>query len=494
MVKMKPEPRLYQKTIYASILEYGNTLVVLPTGLGKTLIGFMLIENKIKQGNCLFLAPTKPLIKQHFQSFLETKTTNPTNISIITGETPKTKRQPLYEKKVIFSTPQTVRNDLLSGVFKNPEQYSLCIFDEAHKTIGNYAYTLIAEKMKENALIVGFTASPGGRRERINEILTNLFIQNVQIRTQQDSDVREYVKNINISWVETQLTPDLKIIKNELDRLISQYTQKLIKMGIVAPIKSKRLFIQLRQKILNMDSKIKYAAIVVYSFLFNLLHMQELTETQGVSILKKYLEKLETKTTKSAKILLQKPELIKIKQILVNTQEEHPKISLLINLIEQLKGKKIIVFAHYRDQVSLIENTIKKMGIEARAFLGKKNTYTKKQQEETINQFREHKFNILITTSVGEEGLDIPNVDNVIFYEPIPSEIRAIQRRGRTGRFKQGQVYILITKGTRDEFFQWASINREKRMKYIMGEMQKKPHSKPIKTNENIQYKLNRFF
>lgn len=504
---MKIEPRAYQKSIFAAILQQGNMLVVLPTGLGKTLIGFMLVENRLKEGKCLFLAPTRPLVKQHYNSFLELSETNPDSVVMITGEIPKTKRSVLYEKQVIFSTPQTIKNDLVSGVLKNPESFSLCIFDEAHRAIGNYAYTLVAEKLKDKALIVGLTASPGGDRTRINKILANMFIQNVQIRTKNDPDVLEYVKEIDVNWIETALSPDLKTIKSILDKLISEYTQNLARMGFPPQTKSKRLFIALRQKILNINSPAKYTILVAYSILLNLLHMQELIETQGASALRHYMEKMAAKETKSAAALLRKPEIIGIQRILAQTKEEHPKLELLLNMVKEHEKKKIIVFAQYRDQVALIEKTLQNAGITARMFLGKKDTYTKKLQEETMADFREDIFRVLVASSIGEEGLDIPAVDMVIFYEPTPSEIRSIQRRGRAGRFKEGSVYILITKGTRDEFFHWASVNREKRMKTIMKGMQdkpnvaahpkeqKKPESKmKIKTDETGQSKLDGFF
>lgn len=470
---MKITPRLYQEAIYKSIQENRNTLVVLPTGLGKTLIGFMLIEDKIKQGRCIFLAPTKPLVKQHHSSFLESSDIEASNVTIITGEIPKSKRSELYTKKVIFSTPQTIKNDLLSNTLKNPETIALCIFDEAHKAIGNYAYTSIAEKIKNSALILGLTASPGGNSEHIHQILSNLFIQNTQIRTKDDEDVKKYVKHTEITWIETQLTADLKLIKSILDTLISKYAKKLGAMGFPPPIKSKRLFLSLRQRILNIKSNSKYPILIIYSVLLNLLHMQELIETQGVSALKKYIEKLRIKHTKSANILLKKPEIIEIIQILSSTTDEHPKLSLLLTFLKQINDKKVLVFAQYRDQVSLIERKLQENGIAARKFLGKKDDYTRKEQEETIAQFCEDRFRVLVASSIGEEGLNIPAVDVVIFYEPIPSEIRSIQRRGRAGRFKEGSIYILITKETRDEYFHWASINRERRMKYIITHMQK---------------------
>jgi Fanconi anemia group M protein len=81
-----------------------------------------------------------------------------------------------------------------------------------------------------------------------------------------------------------------------------------------------------------------------------------------------------------------------------------------------------------------------------------------------IENFESENFSCLIATSVGEEGLDIPEVDLVIFYEPIPSAIRTVQRRGRTGRQKEGRVITLITKNTRDESYRWVAHHKEKRI------------------------------
>ncbi|MDD5336957.1 MAG: helicase-related protein [Candidatus ainarchaeum sp.] len=480
---MKIEPREYQKEIFEEILRSGNTLVVLPTGLGKTLIAFLLIEQKMKDGKCLFLAPTKPLVKQHLASFLDICEPNQEIVTIVTGEIPKKNRAILYEKQVIFSTPQTIKNDLKTGTFKQPDSVALCIFDEAHRAIGNYAYTFVAESLKETALIVGLTASPGGNNERIKKTLGNLYIQNVQIRSKNDSDVAPYVKDIKINWIETELTPDLMEIKNHLGALIGENARKLASFGFPPPLKSKRLFMALRQRILNHSSNAKYAALVIYGMLLNLLHMQELVETQGPEVLRIYIEKLKQKETKGAKILLKKPGFAAMEAILARSSEEHPKLPILLNLLKANPGKTI-VFAQYRDQVALIEAALNKEGIPSRIFLGRKGEYTKKEQEETLAQFREDKFRVLVASTIGEEGLDIPAVDNVVFYEPTPSEIRSIQRRGRAGRFKEGHVYILITKGTRDEYFYWASVNREKRMKNILGRMQKPKSVKTNPTNE----------
>ncbi|MBU0591193.1 hypothetical protein KKD40_03175, partial [Candidatus Micrarchaeota archaeon] len=147
----------------------------------------------------------------------------------------------------------------------------------------------------------------------------------------------------------------------------------------------------------------------------------------------------------------------------------------LINIVKELKGKKMIVFVQYRAQIARIETVLNENGITAKQFVGKKDGVTRKIQEETITDFREGKFDVLVASMIGEEGLDIPAVDSVIFYEPVPSEIRSIQRRGRAARLKEGEITILMTKDTRDEYFYYASQNREKRMKKILRGMQKKP-------------------
>ena len=87
-----------------------------------------------------------------------------------------------------------------------------------------------------------------------------------------------------------------------------------------------------------------------------------------------------------------------------------------------------------------------------------------KNQVGVLDEFRNGGANVLLATSIGEEGLDIPSADLVIFYEPVSSEIRTIQRRGRTGRRRLGEVIVLIAEGTRDEGAKAAAVRREENM------------------------------
>lgn len=495
-------PRAYQQSIYDSIMRNGNTLVVLPTGLGKTLIGLMLIKERMAKGRCLFLTPTKPLARQHAETIAKVLGLTEKNVSLVNGEIIPKKRKEMYQTDVIVSTPQTIRNDLEGGIL-NPD-FSLAIFDECHRSVGNYAYTYVAEKLSggrkageralgsggkdsdgrsdgkgsaiknEPCLFVGLTASPGGKMERIREVMGALRIDNVEIRDQNDPDVAQYVQKSVMTWVPVDLSDHFRDIKRELDSLTGKYAKRLSGMGFPPPLKHKGKFMELRQRILNIPSPIKYAALVQYSVLLHLLHMTELLETQGIYPVRDYLLKLEGKEGKSAKMLLHEPQLSEIRR-LCEKEEDHPKMPVLLGRLKALAEgkKKVIVFAQYRSQIARIEKVLNENGISARQFVGKKDGVTKKIQEEAIADFRAGKFDVMVASSIAEEGLDIPAVDAVIFYEPIPSEIRSIQRRGRAARLKEGEIIVLMTRGTRDEFYYHASRNREGRMKTILKGMQK---------------------
>ncbi len=470
------ELRDYQKAIVENVLKKGNSLIILPTGLGKTIIAFAIMSHFFDK-NILFLAPTKPLIKQHFESF--NKFYNKKAI-LISGDLSKNKRIPLYKNNIIFATPQTIKNDLLDI----NKKFDLIIFDEAHKAIGDYAYTRIA-KFYENSFIIGLTASPGGNLERIKQIIKNLNIKNIEIKYTSDKDVKKYLNEVHIYWKYTKLTPILLKVKDILSNLLKKYLETLYSSGLKFNYKSKQDLLKLKNDLLNLNHPAKYALLTTFFLFFNINHMLELLETQGKTALLNYIEKLKTKNSKTSKILINKQEIVYIEYLLKNTKEEHPKINLLLDILKK-ENKKTILFVQYRDQIKFLNKILNKEGFNSKIFIGKRDGFSRKQQEKTINEFRDGLFDILITSSIGEEGLDIPAVDRIIFYEPVPSEIRSIQRRGRTGRFGKGEVYILITKNTRDEVYYWAAIKKEKMMKKYINRFIKtgsfnKPKTKSLR-------------
>jgi Fanconi anemia group M protein len=208
---------------------------------------------------------------------------------------------------------------------------------------------------------------------------------------------------------------------------------------------------------------------------FSLQHALELLETQGINNLNNYFIKLKKKKTKASQGLFKNDDFnqaVKLTHKAHKDQLEHPKMKKLIKILkkELKKNQQIIVFSQYRDTVNDIhqkceENDIKSVKFFGQAAREKEKGLTQKEQKKIIKNFRKGKYQVLISTSVAEEGIDVPSVDLVILYEPVPSEIRMIQRRGRTGRKTEGQMIVLITKGTRDESYYYSSVRKEKKMK-----------------------------
>ena len=243
-------------------------------------------------------------------------------------------------------------------------------------------------------------------------------------------------------------------------------------------------------------SKDMFQAISILSAVINIQHAQELIETQGIQTFNKYVARLKNKKTKAAKSLMWDDNFARAIKLARNAEKhgwEHPKLREITKILKQELGdegqtklkttrfddkndessSKIIVFTQYRDTLEMIHQKLEKEGIKSVKFFGQaakdgEKGLTQKEQKAIIKSFRIGEYDVLLSTSVAEEGIDIPAVDLVVLYEPVPSEVRMIQRRGRTGRKRTGRVKVLVTEGTRDEGYFWSSIRKENNMKNLL--------------------------
>ncbi len=481
------ERRGYQLSLAASAL-LSNTLIVLPTGLGKTVVALLVIASRLlnENGKVLFLAPTKPLVEQHAEFLRRTLTIPESEIVSISGETPPEKRPELYENaKIVISTPQVIENDLITGRI-DLKDYILAIFDEAHRAVGNYSYVFIAREFmnkSKNPLILGITASPGSDIDRIREVIENLRIENLDVKTEYDEDVRKYVSTKEINWVKVSMPPELEYVKKEFEKSLQLRYKKFEKLGLDIEVENltKKELLALQEALQNQagesGEQVYFEALSILAEIMKIQHAIELIETQGIQALKKYLRRLfkeaKSRGSKASKSLFEDPIFRESMIKALKIDFDHPKMTKLIEILEmQLKENnesRIIVFSNFRDTADRIVEVLKEKGFRVEKFIGQANRVddrgmSQKQQIETLTKFRNGEINILVSTSVGEEGLDIPATDLVVFYEAVPSEIRAIQRKGRTGRGREGKIVVLITKGTRDESYYWASVRKEKIM------------------------------
>ncbi|MBW3021150.1 DEAD/DEAH box helicase [Candidatus Woesearchaeota archaeon] len=490
------KPRLYQETILATCSQK-NTLVVLPTGMGKSIVFIMLAAQRLQnypKSKILVLAPTKPLCEQHYNSFK--KFISIDEITLLTGSIKPEEREKLFEKsKIIISTPQGLENDLVSNRISFKD-VSLLVLDECHRAVKDYSYVWLADyyiKTAEYPRILGLTASPGSNLESIKDVCQNIYAEAIEVRTEKDPDMRPYVQDVKLNFIEVEFPEEFQKIKKYVLDFIDDRGIKLKELNIIdksASQMSKLDFIKLtgsiQHQIANgMKDFETLKGISLIAEIMKMQHALELLETQGVTALKNYFNKLidDSRKSKSKAVQNLVQDLnFRSANILVDSLfekgEEHPKFNKLKELLYSLinKDEKVIIFNNFRDNaVKIVEEVNKLDFAEAELFVGqsKKNGtgLSQKEQIDMLKRFRNNEFNVIVMTSVGEEGLDIPKVDHVIFFEPVSSAIRHVQRKGRTGRLEKGEVNVLVTKGTRDEIYRWSSFRKENKMYELLKDL-----------------------
>ena len=398
------EKRDYQVNLANQAIKE-NCIVVLPTGLGKTAIALQVIAEYLSKGTggALFLAPTRVLVNQHYE-FLKTHLTLD-DISLVTGEDPIQKRTKLWGNSVICATPEITKNDFDRQIV-SPEQFNLVVFDEVHRTTGDYAYSGIAERFENSsARLVGMTATLPSEKEKATEILTKLRISSIAERTEDSPDVKPYIQETTTEWINVELPPELKSIQTLLKLALDERYETLRKNGIrLAEQKSLSALLRIRQFVLNQNrrsAKPLFTAIRIH-YALNIL------EAHGITPFLKFCERARAKKGAGVKELFEvDPNFTRAVHLAKEAQSkgiEHSKIPKLKEILESVPGKALI-FTSYRDSVDLIYNKLTEMGVSAGILIGKAGESGLKQKEqiETVQKFRDGVFQVLVATRVGED-------------------------------------------------------------------------------------------
>ena len=498
MDELKQTPREYQKAIFETCKDK-DCLVVLPTGTGKTLIALMMAIDRFKKfplEKILILAPTRPLIEQHFKSFKESLSEGWADMQLFTGKTPSDQRKKIWQTaEFVFSTPQCIANDLDKMLYKL-DDVALLVVDECHRCLKNYAYNRVAQKYKmqsTNGRVLALTASPGSDKKTITQVCENLGIKAVEIRTTESSDVKPYLQELEFEKIEVDFPPEFLEIKTLLEEIYNKKISELKHRKVLFGYPSKTMLLKTQTRLMTKRGKNfnDMLAVSACATALKISHALTLLETQTMSSFINYLKELfkqaSEKKSKGVQKLVKDLAFAKAYTLATTLNKEHPKIEILNNEVKKQfqtnPDSRIIIFAQFRETVRTISEELNKIpGIKADNFVGQamkdhgKGKITglkQKEQKAMIEKFREGEINILVATSIAEEGLDIPEVNEVIFYEPIPSAIRSIQRRGRTARLSKGALKILVTKKTLDEIFHYAAHHKEKRMYRAIDEIKK---------------------
>ncbi|XP_050061729.1 uncharacterized protein LOC114118970 isoform X1 [Aphis gossypii] len=468
--------REYQMAIIKTAL-FHNTLVSLPTGMGKTFIAAVVMYNFYRwypMGKVIFMAPTRPLVAQQIEACHSIMGIPRDMTFEMTGNIPPEQRYLAWNKyRVFFLTPQVLANDL--SLNKCPSDTFRCIIvDEAHRATKDYAYVQVLKHLaEENRVIriVGLSATPGTNIDAVTEVIQNLSISKLEFRTDESPDVAKYTNKKDVECIPVKLTNSILEIRTQFLKIYDKYLRRLKQYhalnGNVANL-TKFQILSAKQKFVTsniareMPKSLVGCLINDFTICMSLAYALELLTIYGVKVF--YLQSLEIK--ENHKCLSNDADFQNLLHSInneLNSQDlvwSHPKLFELKKIVQNYFGNtnveassKIIIFCQYRLVVVEVFELLKTFGSSVKPvmFVGQslkeKGGLPQKKQLEVMSRFKSGDFNVLIATSVAEEGLDIGEVDLIICLEANKSPIKFVQRLGRTGRKRSGKCITLLTEG-----------------------------------------------
>lgn len=485
------ESRAYQLLALNTILD-SSSLLVLPTGMGKTPVELMAIADRLhsRRGRAILVAPTNPLVEQHYHDafkFLDLE--QETELVRVNGSIPWQKReQKMRDARLIVATPQVIRNDVQRGVLSLAD-VSLLVLDEGHHASGNHAMAQLADLYNQQSvdgLLLAATASPGSNEQVIGELIRRLGVQRIVSMRRDDALLAPHAVNLESIVVELEVGDELRELAAPFEAWLERLVETLRRSGVYVQqgmITSKGLNDARGRagRLIATERKDGWRMAKIVADCSRVLTLINLLLCQGVDAARSYILRNTKARENEPKLarFIDSTQIAILRSRLEDSPEMHIKVPRTKQLVAEQLGldpqSRVIVFATLRDSVHSLTRALNEVpGVIAESFIGQSSRgdeggMSQKAQIASLDRFRAGECNVLIATSVGEEGLDVPSADRVIFYEPVASEIRTIQRRGRTGRHKEGFVFTLVAKGTRDEGVRHASRAREVRMQRVLN-------------------------
>ena len=500
--------RDYQFSIVAKGL-YHNMLVALPTGLGKTFIAATIMLNWYRwapEAQIVFVAPTKPLVSQQVKACFDIAGIPRSSTSMLTGVTsPGIRAEEWRSKRIFFMTPQTIVNDLKTGIC-DPKKLVLLVVDEAHRATGAYAYVEAVKFIKRfnpSFRVLALTATPGSTIETVQEVIDGLGISRIEIRTEESLDIRQYVHARKIETVLFNNSEEIEMILDLFSKALKPLVEKLNSQNAYWSKDPLSLTpfgcTQARQRWMASDAGrkahwgLKSMVMTIFSLLASLSHGIELLKYHSIGTFYHKLLSFRNdlhagdRQNKYAKQVNESDDFQKLMsrvQIWINTPDfiGHPKLEYLQQVVlnhfldageglgaSDPSSTRIMVFSHYRDSAEEIVRILsqKQPMIRPHVFVGqavsgKSGGMDQKKQLEILDKFKSGVFNTLVATSIGEEGLDIGEVDLIVCYDASASPIRMLQRMGRTGRKRAGNIVVTLMRGKEENNFTKAKDNYQK--------------------------------
>lgn len=468
--------RDYQFSIVRTALKH-NTLVCLPTGLGKTFIAAVVMYNYTRwfpRGKVVFMAPTKPLVSQQLMACSGITPLDSAQICEMTGKISPNKRcKEWKEKSVFFLTPQILRNDLDTG--KCTAENIVClVIDEAHNARGNYSFCSVVKKIAESTKhfrILALSATPGKDTRTVQEVLCNLLISKLEVRTNESIDVAAFTHATKTETIVVKLSAELEHVRGLFLEVLREAVSRLAKYHVLHEtdpeaitktrlLDAKRKFENgARPGIGQSEAKHIQAQLGLAIALYN---CWGLLSTHGLKAFQKACSKIcEPGASRTRVQLVQSPHFVAVESWLIKNDgvQSHPKMEHLKRIVgdhfevaaREGVSSRAIVFSQWRDSCEQIAEVLGALQyVQPVQFVGQggKGKVTQKEQSTVLAKFRAGEYNTLVATCIGEEGLDIGSVDLIVCFDAQSSPLRSVQRSGRTGRKRKGRCVILMSEGS----------------------------------------------
>ncbi|KAI6660776.1 hypothetical protein LOD99_10224 [Oopsacas minuta] len=525
--------RDYQFSIVRKCL-FNNTLVCLPTGLGKTFIAAVVMLNFYRwypQGKIVFLAPTKPLVNQQINACCKITALPRYEVVELTGATSSLKRVNLWrDNRVFFLTPQVMQNDLSSGICP-AKDIVCCVLDEAHKALGNYAYTQVVKELLVNSVkfrVLALSATPGDDLSAIQEVINNLLINCIELRTEESIDVIPYTHHKKVEKYVVKIEGTLGEIHSKFLNVLSGIVKKLHSQKAVYTEDPKRLCrYQLIKARENFRSSVSGAFIGPVEGEFavgiSLYHSYEQLYSSGIRACYQSIKRLLSDGKSSARLRSEVIRNVELNQVMSKMEKlvdsmhkffirtnsmdpnlsivsfgdasfdltstlasddffySHPKLLKLEEIVvshfrkattDNTTNTRVMIFSSFRDSVEEISVMLHRHAplVRVMCFYGHGNKptgtkgqkgFTQKEQLKVMERFREGGYNVLVSTCVGEEGLDIGDVDLIVCFDSPKAPTRYVQRMGRTGRKREGRIVMLLSEGKEEQAYQKCQTSKK---------------------------------
>ncbi|XP_028995412.1 Fanconi anemia group M protein isoform X2 [Betta splendens] len=502
---------------------FQNTLVCLPTGLGKTFIASVVMYNFYRwypTGKIVFMAPTKPLVSQQIEACYKVMGIPQEHMAELTGSTVARQRQEVWRsKRVFFLTPQVMVNDLSRDTC--PAQQVKCVvIDEAHKALGNHAYCQVVRQLSSQTLqfrILALSATPGGDTKSVQSVISNLLISHIELRSEESPDILAHSHQRSVEKVVVPLGEALSAYQARYLQVLEKFISRLVQNRVMGH-KDLRTLTKY-QLILARDQFRKNPPAHIqglqqgmlegdFALCISLYHGYELLMQMGLRSLFFYIQGImdgSREMTRARNELQRTPSFMDLYSDMEKTfvkpsagpdepfNYSHPKLEKLEEVVlqhfrlwaessannngPQAVSTRVMIFSSFRESVQEIAAMLNHHTplIRVMTFMGQASAgkgvkgFTQKEQLEVVHRFRQGGFNTLVSTCVGEEGLDIGEVDLIVCFDAQKNPIRLVQRMGRTGRKRQGRIVVILAEGREERTYNQSQSNKRSIYKAIIS-------------------------